>query len=264
MPLVCTIHQPSSVLFEYFDRLLLLARGGKTVYFGDIGEKSATLTGYFEKNGVRKCQEEENPAEYILEAIGAGVSGHSTTDWPEVWNTSEEHGGVQAELERLSNTRKPDDGQVPKEFATSMWYQFVQLYIRMNVVFWRSPDYNAGRIVKSLFVGLVIGGSPFLISSISDPGRFLFLGSGHFFFRSPTESLGYLPHSYPWYHAHCISSAAVYDAERAVQEGLLFQVLLLVSLLPVDDCGRTTLPYDRRHALCRHELLVCRFRFYRL
>ncbi|PRP75001.1 hypothetical protein PROFUN_07394 [Planoprotostelium fungivorum] len=157
MPLVCTIHQPSSVLFEYFDRLLLLARGGKTVYFGDIGERSSTLTGYFQKNGVRKCQEEENPAEYILEAIGAGVSGHSTTDWPDVWNSSEEHEAVQVELERLSNTRKPDDGKVAKEFATSMWYQFVQLYIRMNVVFWRSPDYNAGRIVKSLFVGLVIG-----------------------------------------------------------------------------------------------------------
>jgi ATP-binding cassette, subfamily G (WHITE), member 2, SNQ2 len=49
MPLVCTIHQPSSILFEYFDRLLLLARGGKTVYFGDIGENSQTLLGYFER-----------------------------------------------------------------------------------------------------------------------------------------------------------------------------------------------------------------------
>lgn len=90
MPLVCTIHQPSSVLFEYFDRLLLLARGGKTVYFGDIGEKSSTLTSYFERNGVRKCLEEENPAEYILEAIGAGVSGKAAQDWPEVWNASPE------------------------------------------------------------------------------------------------------------------------------------------------------------------------------
>lgn len=47
MPLVCTIHQPSSVLFEHFDRLLLLARGGKMVYFGDIGMHSSTLINYF-------------------------------------------------------------------------------------------------------------------------------------------------------------------------------------------------------------------------
>jgi ABC-type multidrug transport system ATPase subunit len=46
-----TIHQPSALLFQQFDRLIFLAKGGKTVYFGQIGEQSRTLLGYFERNG---------------------------------------------------------------------------------------------------------------------------------------------------------------------------------------------------------------------
>lgn len=34
--ILCTIHQPSAVLFQRFDRLLFLAEGGKTVYFGEL------------------------------------------------------------------------------------------------------------------------------------------------------------------------------------------------------------------------------------
>jgi ABC-type cobalamin/Fe3+-siderophores transport system ATPase subunit len=34
--ILCTIHQPSAILFKEFDNLLLLARGGKTVYFGGL------------------------------------------------------------------------------------------------------------------------------------------------------------------------------------------------------------------------------------
>jgi ATP-binding cassette subfamily G (WHITE) protein 2 (SNQ2) len=52
------------VLFEYFDRLLLLGKGGKVTYFGNIGDNSRVLLEYFERNGARRCTPEENPAEY--------------------------------------------------------------------------------------------------------------------------------------------------------------------------------------------------------
>lgn len=55
-----TIHQPSALLFQQFDRLLFLAKGGKTVYFGEIGEQSRTLLDYFEGNGARTCSTSEN------------------------------------------------------------------------------------------------------------------------------------------------------------------------------------------------------------
>ena len=59
----CTIHQPSSKLFFLFDRLLLLKRGGETVFFGDLGHESASLISYFEQYGpTQKIQPGENPA----------------------------------------------------------------------------------------------------------------------------------------------------------------------------------------------------------
>ncbi|KAF2071314.1 hypothetical protein CYY_007364 [Polysphondylium violaceum] len=163
MPLVCTIHQPSSVLFEHFDRLLLLARGGKTVYFGDVGEKSKTLTSYFERNGVRPCTESENPAEYILEAIGAGVHGKTDVDWPAAWKSSQECQLVNQELSNLENgiglpdEWKHSDGTPPREFATGPWYQLWEVYKRMNVIWWRDPFYSFGRFVQAALVGLILG-----------------------------------------------------------------------------------------------------------
>lgn len=38
-----TVHQPSAILFQEFDRLLFLAKGGKTVYFGNVGQNFMTI-----------------------------------------------------------------------------------------------------------------------------------------------------------------------------------------------------------------------------
>ena len=64
--ILCTIHQPSAMLFQRFDRLLLLAKGGKTVYFGEIGRNSQTLLNYFARNGGPRLPEGANPAEHML------------------------------------------------------------------------------------------------------------------------------------------------------------------------------------------------------
>jgi ABC-type multidrug transport system ATPase subunit/ABC-type multidrug transport system permease subunit len=63
--ILCTIHQPNAALFENFDRLLLLQRGGQTVYFGDIGKDACVLIDYLRRHGA-DCPPDANPAEYML------------------------------------------------------------------------------------------------------------------------------------------------------------------------------------------------------
>lgn len=78
--IVCTIHQPSTLIFDAFDALLLLRRGGQTVYFGDLGEHSCHLVSYFENlPGVIPKAMNSNPATWMLEVIGAGTSHTSLT-----------------------------------------------------------------------------------------------------------------------------------------------------------------------------------------
>ncbi|KAI9730851.1 MAG: GTPase-activating protein [Cirrosporium novae-zelandiae] len=154
--ILCTIHQPSALLFQQFDRLLFLAKGGKTVYFGDIGEQSRTVLNYFERNGAPRCGDEENPAEYILEVVGQ----NEKHDWAVTWNGSPEFVEVKNELNRIHTEKKEEpvaEQALSGEFAMPLAWQVYYVTQRVFSQYWRTPKYIHGKfnlvIATSLFIG---------------------------------------------------------------------------------------------------------------
>lgn len=142
---LCTIHQPSAILFQEFDRLLFLMRGGKTIYFGDIGANSRTLLDYFERNGAEKCPDEANPAEYMLDICGKKAD----RDWSEVWKETPEAHEVQAELDRLHEARRGEpvatDHASTSQFAMPLTSQIYYVTERVFQQYWRTPSYVSGK-----------------------------------------------------------------------------------------------------------------------
>ncbi|KAK3692958.1 ABC-2 type transporter-domain-containing protein [Podospora appendiculata] len=174
---LCTIHQPNAMLFQQFDRLLFLAAGGQTVYFGDVGKNSRTLLDYFEANGARPCDAMENPAEYMLELVAEGATNSNNgRDWPSVWKASDECKAVTAEIAQIcssssssSRSAGKDDeagtgsnndgsGSGPgSEFAMPLTSQIWVVTHRIFQQYWRMPAYVIAKVVLGMASGLFIG-----------------------------------------------------------------------------------------------------------
>lgn len=164
--ILCTIHQPSSNLFEMFDRLLFLAEG-ESIYFGDIGKDAKVFTSCFEKHGARKCASEENPAEWLLEITGGTSQSGDTIDWYKEWRSSDERHMIDQSLEQMKAALS---GPMPhaekhsaasKEFAISFISQLLVVTRRNLIHDWRTPSY----LYSKAF--LTIGAVRFWVTHIS-------------------------------------------------------------------------------------------------
>ena len=159
--ILCTIHQPNASLFENFDRLLLLQRGGETVYFGDIGSDASVLRQYFHKYGA-DCPSDANPAEWMLDAIGAGQANRiGDKDWGHIWRDSDELASIKSDIVQMKTERSREVGSQPKkeakEYATPLWHQIKVVQKRTHKAFWRSPNYGFTRLFNHVAIALLSG-----------------------------------------------------------------------------------------------------------
>eukprot|EP00253_Pinus_taeda_P007653 PITA_07653 len=122
---VCTIHQPSIDIFEAFDELFLMKRGGQVIYAGPLGRHSHKLVEYFEAiDGVPKIKDGRNKA-------------------------------LIKELSTPAPSSK--DLYFPTQYSQTFLVQCVACFWKQRWSYWRNPQYTAVRFFFTFICGLMFG-----------------------------------------------------------------------------------------------------------
>ncbi|PNT22284.2 hypothetical protein POPTR_008G024400v4 [Populus trichocarpa] len=156
---VCTIHQPSIDIFEAFDELLLMKRGGQVIYAGSLGHESHKLIEYFEAvPGVPKIKDGYNPATWMLEISSTAVEAQLKVDFAEIYAQSELYQSNQELIEELS---KPEPGSkdlyFPTQYSQDFFTQCKACFLKQKWSYWKNPRYNTMRFFMTLTIGLIFG-----------------------------------------------------------------------------------------------------------
>ncbi|OVA12179.1 ABC transporter-like [Macleaya cordata] len=157
--IVCTIHQPSTEIFESFDELLFMKRGGQLIYAGPLGANSWKLVEYFEVGfGVAKIRPGYNPAAWMLEVTSSAEESRLGVDFAEVYRKSRLFQQNRELVERLSKPSSDSkDLSFPTKYSKSFLHQFIACLWKQNMSYWRNPHYTAVRFFYTVIISLMFG-----------------------------------------------------------------------------------------------------------
>ncbi|XP_052156165.1 ABC transporter G family member 37 isoform X1 [Oryza glaberrima] len=156
---VCTIHQPSIDIFEAFDELFLMKRGGEEIYVGPVGQNSSKLIEYFEGiDGVSRIKDGYNPATWMLEVTSSAQEEMLGVDFSEIYRQSELYQRNKELIEELS-TPPPGstDLNFPTQYSRSFITQCLACLWKQNWSYWRNPSYTAVRLLFTIVIALMFG-----------------------------------------------------------------------------------------------------------
>ncbi|KAL8148054.1 hypothetical protein AgCh_005408 [Apium graveolens] len=157
--IVCTIHQPSIDIFESFDELVFMKRGGELIYAGPLGPRSYKLVEYLEAiQGVPKIRPDQNPATWMLEVTSSVEENRLGVDFAEIYRRSnlyQRNRGLVERLNRLNINAK--ELNFPTKYSQSKMDQFLACLWKQNLCYWRNPQYSAVRFFYTVIISLMLG-----------------------------------------------------------------------------------------------------------
>ncbi|XP_047980652.1 pleiotropic drug resistance protein 2-like [Salvia hispanica] len=156
---VCTIHQPSIDIFEAFDELLLMKRGGQVIYTGPLGRHSHKLVEYFEAvPDVPKIKEGQNPATWMLEISSAAAETQLGVDFADIYANSALYQRNQELIKELSSPAPGSkDLSFPTQYSQSFTTQCIACFWKQNQSYWRNSEFNAIRFFTTIVIGVMFG-----------------------------------------------------------------------------------------------------------
>ena len=119
---------------------------------------------YFERHGAIPPPD-VNPAEFVLETVGAGINAHNDDkgdSWATKWNESPEAQTIAEEVQNLNSDKQNstmedfEDGN-PGDFNASTWLQTWLLTQRILRNQWRNVPYMYSKIWVHVISAILVG-----------------------------------------------------------------------------------------------------------
>lgn len=140
-------------MYPLQDDLLLLKKGGRVVFFGELGEQSKHLISYFESHGANRIDMGDNPANWMLREIQT-----EERDLAEEYKESSEFAALKRKLAEVRLNPVPSlEVTFPTQFATPSEVRQKLMNKRLQTIYWRSPAYNLSRLLVCTVIAFILG-----------------------------------------------------------------------------------------------------------
>eukprot|EP01128_Nolandella_sp_AFSM9_P012768 TRINITY_DN95_c1_g1_i1.p1 TRINITY_DN95_c1_g1~~TRINITY_DN95_c1_g1_i1.p1 ORF type:complete len:782 (-),score=142.23 TRINITY_DN95_c1_g1_i1:59-2344(-) len=167
--IMCTIHQPSTSVFNMFDKVLVLT-GGNVCYFGPPQK----ALGYFKSIGY-PAPKHVNPADYLLQVVQAPITKGKEDEVRDLTDITKSTESLKEIITAYNNSQVAKDAANPPtppalvakyareptcangSYAVSYARQFALLSHRSWLGILREPMLFRARLLQSLFMALLAG-----------------------------------------------------------------------------------------------------------
>ncbi|XP_044983003.1 ABC transporter G family member 45-like [Hordeum vulgare subsp. vulgare] len=156
---VCTIHQPSIEIFESFDELLLMKRGGQIIYNGSLGPLSSNMIKYFEDiPSVPRIKEGQNPASWVLDISSHTMEYEIGVDYAEIYRSSYLYRDKMLLIDELGHpTPNTEDLYFPPGYWQNFMAQCMACLWKQRCAYWKNLEHNGVRFLNTFVVSIMFG-----------------------------------------------------------------------------------------------------------